>query len=133
MVFCVSVIRFETLKRARDRFVGDGEASVSVPILDGALRPNNLLETAPVLLERSGLEDLTVASVNVLCAACGNEVLRIDAQGGVESAARFDATVQALAECHDGSVVLRDGGRDRFKCVARFERGSGGVRIGMLD
>lgn len=38
------------LKRARDRFFGAGEADTSVPVLDGPLKPNHILENAEVSL-----------------------------------------------------------------------------------
>ena len=50
----------KALKRARDNFFGYGDASVAIPVFDGSLKANNLLETAEVLFEREGLEDLIV-------------------------------------------------------------------------
>lgn len=106
---------FETLKRARDRFFGDGDASVAVPIFDGAFRPNNLLEAAPVFAEMPGLEDLAVSTDGVLHAARGNDVLRFDDAGGSTVVAQFDAPVQALASFIDGGFAVAAGGRIIFE------------------
>lgn len=100
----------DALKRARDRFFGDGEATVAVPIFDGALTPNNLLEEALVFAELPGLEDLAIGADGVLHAARGNEVLRFDASGTHSTRARFEASVQALALCEDGGLAVASGG-----------------------
>ncbi len=110
---------FETLKRARDRFFGDGDASVAVPIFDGAFQPNNLLETATVFAEMPGLEDLAVSTDGVLHAACGNDMLRFDEAGHSSVAAHFDAPVQALASCTDGGFAVAAGGHIVFEGGAR--------------
>lgn len=94
------------LKRARDRFFGEGEATVSVPIFDGALAPNNLLEEAPVFAELAGLEDLAMGPDGVLHAACGNQVLRFAADGAASMRASFDAPLQALALADDGALAV---------------------------
>lgn len=97
------------LKRTRDRFFGDGEATVSVPIFDGALAPNNLLEEAPVFAELVGLEDLAMSPDGVLHAACANHVLRLDANGACSTRASFDAPVQAIALGEDGGLAVATG------------------------
>jgi hypothetical protein len=108
----------DALKRVRDRFFGEGQATVSVPIFDGALTPNNLLEEAPVFAELPGLEDLAIGADGVLHAARGNEVLRFDASGAHSTRARFDAPVQALALCEDGGLAVASEG-----CIV-FEGGA---------
>ena len=50
------------LKRARDRFFGAGEADTSVPVLDGPLKPNHILENAEVFFEATGLEDICITA-----------------------------------------------------------------------
>lgn len=99
----------DSLKRARDRFFGEGEATVSVPIFDGALAPNNLLEEAPVFAELAGLEDLAMGQDGVLHAACTNHVLRFDAAGTCSTRASFDAPVQAIALGEDGGLAVASG------------------------
>ena len=105
----------DLFRRASVCFFGDGEATLSVPIFDGALKPNNLLEDAAVFAERSGLEDLAIDSDGVLFAACGREVVRFDASGGATTVACFDAPLQALALCADGGLAVAVDGRIIFE------------------
>jgi len=101
---------FNALARLRDRFFGDGEDTVSVPVFDGALKPNNLLEEAQIFAELPGLEDLALSAQGVLHAACGNDVLRFDASGIATVVVSFSAPVQALALFADGGVAVASGG-----------------------
>lgn len=101
---------FEALKRARDRFVGDGEASVAIPVFDGSLKPNNILETAPVFLEASCLEDLVVGADHELYVACAQDVLHVDAMGGTRLVAHFVSPVNALAAFGQGLVAATSDG-----------------------
>ncbi len=101
---------FNALARLRDRFFGDGEDTVSVPVFDGALKPNNLLEEAPIFAELLGLEDLALSTQGVLHAACGNDVLRFDSSGNATVVVSFSAPVQALALFADGGVAVASGG-----------------------
>jgi hypothetical protein len=101
---------FEALKRARDRFVGDGEASVAIPVFDGSLKPNNILESAPVFLEAAGLEDLAVGADGQMYAACEHDVLHIDAMGGTRLVAHFASPVNALAAFGRGLVAATSEG-----------------------
>ena len=39
------------IAKALDRWFGRGEASITTPPMDGAFRPNDLLDAAPVVLE----------------------------------------------------------------------------------
>lgn len=104
------------LRSVRDRLLGDGERSVAIPVFDGPLKPNNLLETADVLFEHAGLSDVACSADGSVYAACGNAVLRLEKDGTAEEAALFDAPVQALtafagglAVATDHAVVIHDG------------------------
>ena len=98
------------LKRAHDRFFGVGEADTSVPVFDGALKPNNVLESAAVFLERDGLEDMAVMHDGQLAVAAGQHVLQVSADGAVHELAQLPAPVQALAAFQGGlAVATRDG------------------------
>ncbi|WP_097461131.1 hypothetical protein [Mangrovitalea sediminis] len=100
------------LKRVRDRFFGDGDDknSVAVPVFDGALKPNNILEEADVILEKPGLDDLVTGDDGVLYASCANEILEIGANGEPHPVARFDQPIQALAAFARGFAVATEGG-----------------------
>lgn len=104
---------------------GRSGSGLSVPILDGAFRPNNLLEEAEVLFERPGLEDMAVAPDGTLLLAAGSEVLVAGAPGagglgaggpgaggdGLRMAERYDGTITALTVLADGRRVVALGDR----------------------
>jgi hypothetical protein len=82
---------------------------LSVPILDGAFKPNNLLEDAEVILEKPGLEDMALAPDGRLFLAAGSEVLAFDGKF-TQVIARHDGLITALAVLADGrhAVALGD-------------------------
>ncbi|MFT4159298.1 hypothetical protein [Shinella sp.] len=90
--------------------IGRGGSSLSVPILDGAFKPNNLLEEAEVLLERPGLEDMALAPDGSLLVAAGAEVLAVDGDA-VRLAERHDGAITALTVLRDGRRVVALGDR----------------------
>lgn len=96
---------FNSLRNARDRFFGHGEASVAIPVFDGPLKPNNLLEEAEVLFEREGLEDLVHGDDGHLYAACGRHLLRVDAAGEARSVVELDHPIQAIARFGGGFAL----------------------------
>lgn len=106
-----------------DAWLGRGQHSASVPVMDGPLQPNQLIETAPVLFRAEGLDNLTAAEG--LFYSSGAALM----QDGAELA-RFDAPISAMAGCgpalaigiegtgiilrggpHDGRRIERLGGR----------------------
>lgn len=84
-------------------------SSLSVPILDGAFKPNNLIEEAQIVLERPGLEDIALGADGALLAAAGNEVLLVG-EAKAETLESHDGTITALAVMKDGrrAVALGD-------------------------
>lgn len=99
----------DQLKRARDRFFGARESGTSVPVLDGPLKPNHLLENAEVFFEATGLEDLCITADGCLMVACGSSVLCVDASGKSQTVASLTEPIQALAAYRDGLVVATSG------------------------
>jgi hypothetical protein len=85
---------------------GRRESSLSIPIMDGSLKPNNLLEDAPVFAERHGLEDLALGADGELYAACGKTLFRVSPQSEFVPVAAFDRTVTAIAIFSNGSVAV---------------------------
>jgi hypothetical protein len=100
----------DALKRVRDRFFGDGDASVAIPVFDGTLKPNNVLESADVFLDLPGLEDLVAGADGELYAACEQDVLHVDAMGGTRLVVHFPSPVQALARFGQGLVAATQDG-----------------------
>lgn len=93
------------------KMLGGRRSNLSVPILDGAFKPNNLLEQADVVLERPGLEDMALAPDGTLHLACGTELLALAADGTARSVSRFGAGITALAFLADGRWVVGLGDR----------------------
>ena len=95
------------LREWKDRLLGRGDAAITVPVFDGALKSNNLLEEAAVWAQLDAPEDLATDGQSVFVAD-GATVLRYDPADRSASATvvhRFDRPVTALA-CLPG----RDGG-----------------------
>lgn len=86
----------ETILTWRDKLLGRGEAAITIPTLDGACKPNRLLEDAAVFAHLEAPEDLATDGRSVF-ASDGRSVLRFDRDGKHEEHLRFEKTVTALA------------------------------------
>jgi hypothetical protein len=97
------------LKKAVDSWFGRGEASITIPPMDGAFRPNDLLDLAPSSLEAPAPDCLAVTSHGVIVSS-DRSLLSVDKPGGAEIAS-FDAPISALTGLPDGgaAVGLSDG------------------------
>ena len=101
----------------KDRLLGRGDASITVPVFDGALKSNNLLEEAPVFATLAAPEDLATDG-RALFVANGNAVLRYDiaahagADAGSTEVQRFDRPVTALACLPEGGLAVALDGRE---------------------
>lgn len=99
----------ETLRAVRDKLLGRGDAAISIPTLDGACKPNRLLEDAAVIATLQVPEDLATDG-STLYASDGRRVLRL-ADGGFVEHATFEGTVTALACLPDGGLAVALDGR----------------------
>jgi hypothetical protein len=102
----------------RDRLLGRGDASITVPVLDGALKSNNLIEEAQVLATLDAPQDLATDG-HSLFVANGNTVLRYDLANpgsGTEAVAvevhRFERPVSALACLPAGALAVALDGQE---------------------
>lgn len=91
--------------RLKNRVFGNRDELLSIPIMDGSLKPNNLLEDAPVFAQAPGLEDLAIGAAGELYAACGPAIMRAGTDGALVEVARFDRDVTALAAFPDGRLA----------------------------
>jgi hypothetical protein len=93
-----------------NRFLGRGEATITVPSFDGALKPNQKLETAETLFSCDAPEDL--ASIGGrLYLADGRRLLCLD--GGAATELRtFDQPISALCPLPDGGLAVALAGRE---------------------
>lgn len=106
------------LARALDSLLGRGEAAVTVPPLDGALRPNRMLDEAPLRMPLEGVDCLAAAG-DELVASAGNAVFGLAGGCDWKLRRRHGSAVVCLASLgEDGlavalanSYVVIEGGR----------------------
>src|ERR1700739_949919 len=65
------------LKTFRDPLLGRGDATITVPTFDGALKPNQILEKAEIVAQFNAPEDLATDGRS-LYIADGTAILRLD-------------------------------------------------------
>jgi hypothetical protein len=112
------------VRRLWDNFRGGGEAAVTVPPMDGALRPNQCLEQAPLVLSEPAPDNLVSDRARVLFSS-GAKVVELDAAAGsAREVHRFECEVTALALASDGGLAV---GLDDGRVVVR-----GGARDGLV-
>ena len=66
----------ETMRQFGDWILGRGEASITIPIFDGALKPNQMLESAEVVGEFEDAGDIAADREGILIAD-GSRVVRL--------------------------------------------------------
>jgi hypothetical protein len=113
-----------------DRRLGRGEAAITVPILDGPLKPNAALDEAEIFAELADADNLAATEKGLVCSS-GRQVLRLGWDGRpAEPLASFGVEVSALAAGKgmlaiglDGEgIEIRGGPHDG----RRFGRSDGG-------
>lgn len=97
---------FNALLSPFSAFLKKDQNSLSVPVFDGAFKPNTLLDDAEVLAERAGLEDLVASSQGRIYAACGPEILELGIDGELSQVSQFGHEVTALAVLKDNSLAV---------------------------
>jgi sugar lactone lactonase YvrE len=98
------------LRNMADRILGRGEAAITIPPFDGALKPNQLLEQAEILAELEAPEDLATDGTS-LFVADGPRIWRYDDRRAVE-VAHFERPVTALACLPGGGMAVALDGRE---------------------
>jgi len=98
------------LRNFADRFLGRGDAAITVPPFDGALKPNQLLEQAEILAQLEAPEDLATDGTS-LFVADGAHVLRFNGKNATQ-VAQFDRPVTALACLPGGGLAVALDGRE---------------------
>lgn len=103
--------------RVIDNFLGRGDAAVTVPPLDGALRPNRALDEAAARHRLDGVDCLTVHGGRLLAAA-GDTLLTLDAAGRWQHVLRVDDRITCIegpAIALANGDILLDGRRHRIE------------------
>lgn len=88
-----------------DRFLGRGSAALTVPPLDGALKPNNLLEELPKGIAATAPDDIVLWNGAPLWSDAGKLV----SQGGVLVEMSSDITALAVCGSNLAVATLQDG------------------------
>jgi hypothetical protein len=101
---------FGALRDLAHGLLGRGEATVTVPPFDGALKPNQALERAEILFECAAPEDLATDGANVYLAD-GESLGRIEGNG-VTTIREFDRPITALACLPGGGIAVALNGRE---------------------
>lgn len=102
----------EFITKPLQNWLGRGDAAVTVPPMDGAIKPNNLLETAPLLKTHEAPDNLVIQDGKILFSS-GHEVFQSsDDFTASEKIAEFSTTVLAMAVSEQGvlAVALADAG-----------------------
>lgn len=92
------------LRNFSDRILGRGDAAITVPVMDGALKPNRVLDEAELVCELPAIDDLA-SNDNTLWATAGATLYRLD-RDNLTEVHRFDAEITALAVNRDGLVAV---------------------------
>src|ERR1700710_1031345 len=98
------------LKEFADRLLGRGEATITVPSFDGALKPNQILENAETIAQFDAPEDLATDG-KVLYIADGAAIVRLDGTATTE-VRRFDRAITALCCLPGGGIAVALDGRE---------------------
>ncbi|MET4798525.1 hypothetical protein ABIA96_001084 [Bradyrhizobium sp. LB11.1] len=98
------------VKEFANRFLGRGDATITVPSFDGALKPNQKLESAETLLTCEEPEDLATDGSNLFIAD-GQRLMCLS--GGTASEVRsFERPISALTALPGGGLAVALGGRE---------------------
>jgi hypothetical protein len=98
------------LKSFSDRLLGRGDATITVPSFDGALKPNQILEQAETVAHFDAPEDLA-SDGKALYVADGVVIRRLDGAVATE-VRRFDRPITALCCLPDGGIAVALDGRE---------------------
>jgi hypothetical protein len=113
---------FGVLSRWADSFFRRGEFSVTVPVMDGPLKPNRLLEEAAVLFSLDAIDNLTASDDTVWCSSVDALFRWTAGSVAPTEIARLDTTITAIAAADDGALAL---GLDAGGIVIRGGRHDG--------
>ena len=99
---------FDSFKALTDRLLGRGSAAITVPVMDGMLKPNRRLDQAEVLAELPGIDDIA-SDGHTVWASAGKVLWRLDGAQFSE-VRRFDAEISAIAVSRRGRLAVALGG-----------------------
>lgn len=119
------------LSNLLDYATGQGAYSVSVPPMDGALRPNSALDKLAIVQRMPAVDNIAAFGDRFLFSAGGDLVECRTDRTGLRTIATFDSPITALAVREDGLVaVALDCGDLTFR---RVDSGGDGNRQRLLS
>ncbi|MEP3244240.1 MAG: strictosidine synthase [Sneathiella sp.] len=96
------------IKSRLDQFLGRGQAAVTVPSLDGALKPNNLLEEAPAGIEGDAPDNMVFFNEQPLWSEGAQ--LFLGQEKTLFSSLESEITAIAVSDAGELIVAMLDGG-----------------------
>lgn len=89
-----------------DRLVGGrGEQSITVPVMDGALKPNDRLDRAASVAVIDEVDNLVPLDGRIVCSSA-NRLLSTAGDGSVEKIFEAEAPITCLAAGKDGALAI---------------------------
>ena len=89
-----------------DRFMGGrGEHSITVPVMDGALKPNNYLEQVAGISSIEGADNLIHAAGRTLLSS-GNRLIELHGDGRTSVRTGYDAEITFLCGSPQGAIAV---------------------------
>jgi len=89
-----------------DRFLGSGEAAVTVPPLDGALKPNNRIEDAPPGIAVVAPDDIAVSGNGTIVVSSGDQLFELIDDRSLSPMARAGGEITAIAAAPSGMIAM---------------------------
>lgn len=94
------------LRRGVDRIAGGrGEHSITVPVMDGALKPNDRLERAASVAKVGEADNILAIDGRLLCSS-GNRVLAVGNGDTPELVAEVEGPISCLASDEQGALAI---------------------------
>ncbi len=88
-----------------DRLRGSGDAAITLPPMDGALRPNNRIEEAELLVSTEAPDNLVLHDGKVLFSS-DKSLRSLTADGQVEELDATDSTIEFLTSHPSGALAI---------------------------
>lgn len=120
------------VRQAIDRLLGRGDAAITVPPMDGPLKPNRAIDDAETVAVFTAATDLAWDG-QALWVADGTRLLRREASGDWVQQAAFTRPVTALAWSRDFGMLAAVGGNGIEAVSGRWKPGPRSVAGRPLD
>jgi hypothetical protein len=89
-----------------DKFMGGrGDHSITVPVMDGALKPNNYLERIASISMIDGADNLTIARGQMLLTS-GNQLVELHDNGSTSIRSTYDTEITFLSASPQGVLAV---------------------------